>query len=324
MKPKFYFLFVPIIAVTALLGSCSDQVDPKTGFKEIYSLNCVIRGDSSFQVATITRSYDVSGFDPTTNHDNPFIGGADVKVFYNDSVYVFRDTTKTPPAGSNYTTPMHYYYNSKLRPQFTGPIKIQAALPNGKVLSSSVETFAINQFIMDRSSSSKIFLQGVIPQPLNFAWIYLGSPMEYYVAPELIILYSKTVNGNTIEMQKKVPLYYLNGQTPLYPPIEPDPGSIQFKMKVVDKAMEEISAGDSNKQNYTIESAVFRLFVLDKNLTTYYSAAQTFLDEFSVRVSQPDYTNIIGGLGIFGTYAVQQLPVAFDYEYVTSFGYRLK
>jgi hypothetical protein len=148
--------------------------------------------------------------------------------------------------------------------------------------------------------------------------------MEYYVSPELIILYSKIVDGNTVQMQKKVPLYYIKGQTPIYPPIEPDPGSIEFGMDVVTKAMEEISSSDPNKQNYVIESAVFRLFVLDKNLTTYYSAAQTFLDEFSVRVSQPDYTNITGGLGIFGTYSVLQSTLTFDDAYVTSFGYRYK
>ena len=324
MKTIIYFLIPSVIASIFLMISCNDQVDPKTTFAQVYSLNCVIRGDSSFQVATITRSYDVNGYDPKTNHEDPFIGGASVKVYYNDSVFVFRDTTMNRPAGSNYTMPMHYYYNSKLRPQSSAQIKIVATLPNGKILTASSETFAVSQFIIDRSSSFSIESSGVIPQPISFSWQYLGSPIEYYVAPELVIFYSKNVSGTDVEMQKKVPLYYLNNQSPLYPPIGPDPGSIAFMMNVVDKAMEEISKGDPNKQNYTMEYAVFRLFILDKNLTTYYSANQTFLDEFSVRVSQPDYTNINGGLGIFGTYAVQQITLSISYSYATSFGYRVK
>ena len=324
MKSRIYFLIVSVLASIVLMISCNDQVDPKTAFAEVYSLNCVIRGDTSFQVATITRSYDVSGFDPSTNHNDPFVGGASVKVYYDDSVFVFRDTTMTRPAGSSYTTPMHYYYNSKLRPQKSAQIKIVATLPDGKTLTAGSTTFAVNQFIIDRSSNFTLESSGVIPQPISFSWMYLGSPIEYYVAPELVILYSKNVNGTAVEMQKKVPLYYLNNQTPLYPPIEPDPGSIGFPMNVVNKAMEEISEGDPNKQSYTLEKAVFRLFILDKNLTTYYSANQTFLDEFSVRVNQPDYTNINGGLGIFGTYAVQQITLKIAYSYATSFGYRVQ
>lgn len=323
------FLSLSIALGIVLIVSCDDNVNPKTDFKEVYALNCIIRGDTSVQVATITRSYDVQGFDPLTNSDDPFIKGAKIKLFYQvtGETYTFRDTTMARPAGSRYSTPMHYYYIKNFKPLYESAISIHATLPNGKVLTANSMALFISKYVIE----DKFY---TIPTPnfggkyLNFSWSpYATSTKDVriYFVPELVIQYAKIQNGNAVEMQKKVPLYYVSGtdgEFPLYPSIQSNITSISFDTLTIRRSLEEISAGDPDKGNYLIHNAVFRLLITDRNLAVYYAAQKTFLDEFSVRVTQPEFTNIVGGLGIFGTLNSTQMNVSIKPEYIRKFGYK--
>ncbi len=324
MRKLIFFLFIAINII--LLISCDDQVDPKTNFKDVYALNCVIRGDTSFQVATITRSYNVDGFDPLTNTADPFVKGAIIKLTYQNSgkIYTFRDTSVVRTGNSRYSTPMNYYYIKNFQPTSESPISIEATLPNGKVLRANSTTFFVSPYLIQNNFYTIPI--AVFGNYLVFNWTNLTSTKDekiYYV-PELIIKYAKIQNGTPVEMQKKIPLFYIsgdNGDVPLYPSIQGNITNARFDTSTIRRSLEEISIGDPNKQNYIIHKAVFRLLLADKNLAIYYSAQKTFLDEFSVRVTQPEFTNINGGLGVFGTLTSTQIDVPIKANYIKSFGY---
>ncbi len=324
MKRLIFFLF--IATNIFLLISCDDQVDPKTDFKDVYALNCVIRGDTSFQVATITHSYNVEGYDPLTNTNDPFIKGAIIKLTYdaNGKTYIFRDTSIARPADSRYTTPLSFYYIKNFQPKSESTISIEATLPNGKILRANSTTFFISPYVIQNNQYSIPI--AVFGNYLVFNWTNLTSTKDekiYYV-PELFIKYAKIQNGSQVEMQKKIPLFYISGadgDVPLYPSIQANITNARFDTTIIRKSLEEISAGDPNKQNYIIHKAVFRLLIADKNLAVYYAAQKTFLDEFSVRVTQPEFTNINGGLGIFGTLTSTQIDIPIKENFIRSFGY---
>ena len=324
MRKLITVLFITIYIV--LIISCDDQVDPKTDFKDVYALNCVIRGDTSFQVATITRSYNVDGYDPLTNTNDPFIKGAVIKLTYDSDgkTYIFRDTSITRPGDSRYTTPLSFYYIKNFQPKSESAIRIEATLPNGKILRANSTTFFTSPYIIQNNEYSIPIT--VFGNYLVFNWTNLNSMKDekiYYV-PELVIKYAKIQNGISVEMQKKIPLFYIsgnNGDVPLYPSIQANITNAKFDTLTIRKALEEISAGDPNKQNYIIHKAVFRLLIADKNLAVYYAAQKTFLDEFSVRVTQPEFTNIDGGLGIFGTLTSTQIEIPIKESFIRSFGY---
>lgn len=327
MRKIFWSLGISLSII--LILSCDDNVNPKTDFREVYALNCVIRGDTSVQVATITRSYNVDGFDPLANSVDPFIKGARIKLHYQatNETFYFRDTTLTRPEGSRYSTPMSYYYIKNFRPAYESAITIEATLPDGKVLTAKSMVLFISKYVIENKYYS-------IPNPtfggkyLNFSWSAVTPSTKdekvYYV-PELIIQYSKIDNGNIVELQKKVPLYYISGRDgefPLYPSIQSSVTSVNFDTLTIRRSLEEISGGDPNKEKYIIHKAVFRLLITDKNLAVYYAAQKTFLDEFSVRVTQPEFTNVVGGLGIFGTLNSTHMDVEIKPEYIRKFGYR--
>ncbi|MFA5804085.1 MAG: hypothetical protein WC879_05540 [Melioribacteraceae bacterium] len=324
MRKLIFFLFIAINII--LLISCDDQVDPRTNFKDVYALNCVIRGDTSFQVATITHSNNVDGFDPLTNTTDPFVKGAIIKLTYqnNGKTYTFRDTSVARTSNPRYGTPMNYYYIKNFQPTSESPISIEATLPNGKVLRANSTTFFVSPYLIQNNFYTIPI--AVFGNYIVFNWTNLTSTKDekiYYV-PELIIKYAKIQDGTPVEMQKKIPLFYItgdNGDIPLYPSIQGNITNARFDTLTIRRSLEEISAGDPNKQNYIVHKAVFRLLIADKNLAIYYSAQKTFLDEFSVRVTQPEFTNINGGLGIFGTLTSTQIDVPIKANYIKSFGY---
>jgi hypothetical protein len=60
---------------------------------------------------------------------------------------------------------------------------------------------------------------------------------------------------------------------------------------------------------YTPKRAIFILTQVDPGLYNYYKLANGFLDSYSVRMDQPDYTNIKGGLGVFGAMVEDSMVV---------------
>jgi hypothetical protein len=50
---------------------------------------------------------------------------------------------------------------------------------------------------------------------------------------------------------------------------------------------------------------------VEENLYKYYNLANGFQDPYSIRTDQPDFSNIQGGLGIFGAMTLDSVRVDF-------------
>ncbi|MCX7875054.1 MAG: DUF4249 family protein [Melioribacteraceae bacterium] len=322
---KNIFLLINIFLIFLSI-SCDDNVNPKANFKEEYVLNCVLKADTNYQIATISKSYDVDGYDPNSNKIDPFIKGATIKVYYRDSIFTFKDTSTQRSADSKYNTPINFYYIKKLKPSSYSQLKIEALLPNGKILTASTESFFLNTLYFSKTVDT---YPPINANKIIFSWDKIsGDKFEstIYFAPELAIVYSKFENGNWNKYYKKVPIRYLENspdKPPIYPEISVGKNSVSFDTLAFGVALREISKDITQRKNYKIENALFRLLILDKNLAAYYSLQKTFLDEFSVRINQPDFTNIKGGLGIFGIYAIKQINIPIESSYILKFGYSL-
>ena len=85
--------------------------------------------------------------------------------------------------------------------------------------------------------------------------------------------------------------------------------------------IKEISAGDTAKSYYRLDGVDFSLYQFDDALSKYYSSVHGSLDDYSIRVDQSVYTNISGGLGIFGCRALTANSWKMNSAYAHSFGY---
>jgi hypothetical protein len=296
-----------------MLVSCKDEVLVQTTFQKKYSLNCILRGDTSFQVAVLTQSYPR----PAENEVfAPYLKNAQVELSMGKFSVIMRDSSVARKDTQRYKDSVYFYYasNFSLIPQNVA--KIKAVLEDGTVLSG--ETEIPRKVDYDGAKITRI-IPPQIGDSIYIAWKPLESDLLY--ALKLKIIYFHYEGGEFKKKEMEVPLRYENGKA-----IYPRPGfdaEIRFPLNAFNETMNRISDGDPQKADYFILKARAVLVVYDRNLSAYYSATH-FLDEYSLRLDELDFSNIDGGFGVFGSYLKIITDIAIDENYIVSYGYRVK
>lgn len=316
MTNKLLFL---IIFIALISNSCNDSFDPFGEFQDNYALTSILKSYTTFQVATLSHNYRGNGFDPFGNTEDPSIIGADIRVWLGDSVYVFRDTSISRIDTSRYTTPFYFYYNNQFIIKPDENLEIEVLLQNGRRLKASSR--APGEIFFD--DESDVIIPAVGSELVKFIW---NQQVEgTFFSPQLTIRYLQNINGIIVEKFKKVPVKYVeqNGELVPFYSQPSNRTTVIYELDAVNRALEEISAGDPNKDNYTIlQSPVFELIALDLNLSRYVSSTNQTFDDLTVTVNESDFTNVEGGLGVFGSYTKKNYDrIKFRPDYIESFGY---
>jgi len=307
---KIRIAFLIIYALTFI--SCEEDFNPYGDYQEKFAFTCILKSDDNFQAATLFKSYLTPPLDPA-------VTGADIRVWYNDSVFVFRDSSIARTDTSRYKSPFRFYYNKDFRVGSEKLIELEVLLPNGKRLRSSSITPATITF----SNKSSVTMPPSSTNILYFEWNAFVQGTNFL--PKLVIRYKQDVNGEIIEKTKVVPAEYVenNGElTAVYPSPVSAPVYI-YSADAVETALQEISAGDSDKQNYSIYQRLsLSVTAFDIPVSKYLSSIGGSIDDLTVSVDIPDYTNIQGGFGLFGSYTKKNYTkLKFLQEYIESFGY---
>jgi hypothetical protein len=189
-------------------------------------------------------------------------------------------------------------------------------------LSSKIETIPTGDLFINQNSYD-------FPGPENyeFSWNFSSSIniiRKYYFLPVLEINYSKMENGVEVRKKALIPnkTYYVNNkEMPAYPKISNVP-AVDYRKQYIIDAFKNISMGDENKKNYIIHNLEFSVIIMEKNLAAYYASGSTFNDELSLRIGAAEYSNINGGYGVFGLYAVKKKYISLFESFIVGLGYR--
>lgn len=307
-------LYTAILIVTAFLtNSCEDSFSPKADFKEKYILYCILNIDSSKQTATLLKSYDVDGYNPYINTETSFVSGAEIMIRQKNQVFFMRDTSAIIEGVSRYSTPIDFYYLDNFSSLINDSIEIVTTLPSGKKLYGIAKA-------PERINFSGLSDRILPPEEKElFTFLWDGPTSTRWYLPKLEFYY--IFNGVT--KSKEIPVTYKleNGiWNPVYPAIS-NSNYVNFTVAALDSVFRQISEGDPNKSDYEILGAKLSLLVFNESLSNYYSTTNGFLDDFTIILDESDYTNIEGGLGVFGIYRQQLTGAIFTEEYIQSFGY---
>jgi len=306
-----------------IFNSCSEEFNPKTDFEQQYALYSIISGDTTYQTAIISKSYNVPGFDPAEYNGNPYVTGAEVTIRYDGKEYKLKDTLISSQTNN---FPSNIYFTNNFRPAAFKNMSIEARLPDGTILTANTQTpksanltFSRNGFDSDSFIEEK-------SEGLFFIWNILDSGNdEMMYLPSLKISYViKTGNTQTLK-HVFVPIkYFQNGNEyiPQYPQLSAYQ-ELSFSMDVVDRTMSSIGENIVDKSTIYINDAEFELLILDPNLAPYYQTVDAFLDGYTVLLDQIDYTNVNGGRGVFGSFFRRTKDLSISAEYIFSFGYRV-
>lgn len=313
---KFYCTFT--ILVTLIFAySCEENFDPFGDVKDTYALNCIIRGDSTFQTATLSRSYMIENYDPYSNTEDNSIKGAFIRLWNgNDIVAIMQDSAADKPESSLYNKPYLVYYTDSFQPLQNSSVEIEAILPNGKRLKSSANVPAK---ITATTNTDRI--PTVDESNVELKWF--SDQRDPVFVVRMGIYYFKHESGQKKRYVKAVPLYYAkegDKQIPVYS--SPLTNSIySVGMETITKTMNLISEGDNDKSKYEILSCIAEVISLNEELSKYYNATVRGQDPYSVKLDETDYSNIENGAGIFGVYMRSYKVIRFTHKFIESFGY---
>jgi len=335
---KRAILILPII-LFILFESCNEDFNVNAPFQNVYTLNCILRNDNPIQYAIISKNiYTENGAPPTSPSSAQNIKGANVEIYYNDSVFVMRDTT-IQVADSGNTKQVNCYYLRNLVMKPGKIISIKATMPDGQILKSTnqipVCNTAPSTFPQSYYYTNELPIVGgwqlgyYIKFPF-YNWLFRINNKEIndmLSFPQLEIDYDKNEGGTYVNKKTLVPLSYY--------PNSDNNGFIQYhdlnfssiyfaytSLETVNRTMEEISGSDPYKDNYIITKVLFTITSMDPELSRYYSAYETYFNSFTVKLRPTDYSNIQGGKGIFGIYYIYAYSFAMDKAYINSFGYQ--
>ena len=319
MKKSIVFSAVLLL----LLNSCSEEFNPKTDFEQQYALYSIISGDTTYQTAIISKSYDVPGFDPADFNGSPYVSGADVTIKYDGIEYKLKDTLL---ASASNSYPTNVYYTSALLPGSFKDMEIEALLPDGKILTAKTTTPKSANLSFSRNAlSSDTYIENK-PDGLNFLWEIRGADYDATMyLPFLKIYYVIKDNGSETLKDIAVPVSYFQEGDKYIPqyPILSAYKKVNFKMDAINRTMNFIGADIVDKTTIYIKDAYLELLLLDEHLAPYYQTVEAFLDGYTILLDQIDYTNITGGRGIFGSFFKRKWHLNFNPEYVRGFGYRI-
>ncbi len=117
---KKVYLILPVILIL-FFESCRNDFNINAPYQDVYVLNCILRNDDSVQYAIISKNvYTGNGASPTSASTAQNIKGEKIEIYYNDSVFVMRDTTiQTADSGNITLVNCYYIKNLIIKPGMT-------------------------------------------------------------------------------------------------------------------------------------------------------------------------------------------------------------
>ncbi len=322
MIKKRMIIFAAVLS--ALMNmSCEEDFSPKAEFKEKYVLWCIVNASymygNSTQLAVLAKTYNVEGLDPYKNRIDPVLTDADIRLYADEVEYKFVQDTTNRSDTTRYDSTFIYYRSVPVKLRYGSKLSITAKLPGGEVLSSETR-LPLNTGL----EFSEAFDQGfsTINRSPGSEWnVWWETNGDHLFFPTLAIIYT-IKEGEVISTKfQNVPLRYIDND-PYFPDYSMEP-AVSYSFDAIDSAMTMLSAGDTMKQNYTIKNFVFSLLEYDTPLSFYYSSINGYLDNYSIRLDESTYSNITGGLGIFGSTLSISRTFTVSEQYAQTFGYNI-
>lgn len=310
---KSILIFI-VVSVLSFL-SCDESFNPFTDFKQDYGVACILRSDTTLQLISITKSYPNSP-DAGTKPQFIFEDGADVRIWYQDSVYRLKDTSFY--SLDNPDT-LKYYFSNRFKIGYSKDIELEVLLKTGKRLKAYSKTPEEILF----KNTSEVLIPPVGKTIVQLFWSVPTS--QYYFLPHLRIKCEQNLNGVKKIFYKELPIRYetINGVlTPVFPKSSKNLSAI-YQMDAINRFLNDYANSLTTPSNITIHQTLdFEVITFDAEVSRYISVSNNTTNNLSIRFDEGDYSNISGGLGIFGSQINKKYTrLKFLENYIRSFGF---
>jgi hypothetical protein len=242
---------------------------------------------------------------------------AAVTLTGNGKTLLFRDTTVARPDTSRYKFPLRMYtfdhfvpvggktYNLLVTSSSLGPATASVSVPTKPTIALEGASFTRLTDPISRMPD----------EPIQFN-VDLSTIAKGY-AYHMYICYDVLKNARWQEERFEIPLTPIDPDTsyslerPEYFPLTQTPQTnrvfVQFKVGYLQTIIKKLT-----KVQYADTHLIYKWIVLvvlqaDQNLFSYYRSLKTYQDPLSIRLDQPLYSKIEGGIGLVGAYTLDSL-----------------
>lgn len=300
MKKRFFKYLVLFSAF--VLQSCNDSFSPVGEFEDGYSMYCILNSAEDVQKVYIFRNFLPDDLNPENYNQNRTIGNAKVRLSDGSNNFIFTDTTLfVDSLGYN----ISYYQINNFSPG-NSLLKLTADIPGYKSLTGEIEINAVD-FDFYHRTKRDIEYNTFNPYRVRF-----DKEISFEFLPVFLINYITIENGDTAKYSKEVPLYYYNDGglfLSKYPDFETRM-FVDYETDVIEQTF-KIIASEHKSKNIKIVDADIYIIQTSYPLNVYYKAAKTARDGFSIKLQEPEISNITNGRGLFGFKKITSLKVKF-------------
>lgn len=284
-----------IVFVVGVISGCTENFSPIGEYRQslvVYSI-LTISADTQFVKVSST-------FDPSHNGIlNPLpenaVLGASVRIIVDTVQYVFHDTVITLDDNGvlkNVHAYVHYGVDLQYHKNYTVAVE-KSGYP---IATATVTTFA-DGFIMPLNT--QIFTLPNSSKDIECEF-YFGKGAFAYLA-RFLFEYERKVNGIWQKETAEIP-DDIDGELAVFPEVKMIDASGKAKKSyspaLYRKAIERLKKEVADTIRFT--GAIFELQQFDERLFTYYSIVNKYPGGSTIRLDEPDYTNINNGYGIVG------------------------
>lgn len=314
MPVRMYIVAVCLLVI--LLSACNQPFDPRAPLKQQMVVFSILSTDRNEQFVRVNLNYMPSGFDPSTYVDDNTVTDALVRIEGSGTTYFLRDTVLSRPDTSRYRSPLQMYVLSPFVPQ------------NGRsytivVQSSLFGSASATVVVPGRASLSLSALGGsALSNPMShrqetpiLVQARISDVTQGYIT-RFFIDYEVLKGTEWVEERVEVPLDSPNRDAyslewARYPVLTRRSTSNQastvylngyYRAVILDLTLRKYPS-----QKLICKWVVIQLLQTERNLYNYYSVVRGYRDPQSMRLDEPSYSNVSGGTGLVGAYALDSL-----------------
>ncbi len=298
---------------------CEHAFTPKGPYSDKAVVYCVLSNRSDTQYVRVYTTYDPPQFDPLAHTTDNVVRGADVIITGGALPSRFQEKLVPRVDTSRYhdNIAMYASYPFHLEPATTYSLSV-VSLETGSVTARVTvprkgRIQILNAYVLNGggTESENIVVYG---------WI---RELTYGILMRLYLIYDVLEGNVWVQHQEEMPVSMVKYDDGSEIVFYPELNRRQTSALVPDKEMNEMvvfsraayferlgAIYDRNPFGAVhVKRALVILTQAERNLYTYVKVVNGFQDAYSIRTDEPDYTNIVGGHGIFGAMVEDSLSV---------------
>lgn len=305
-----------LVLLASCLASCDQSFNPKAPFEERLVVYSVVSNDRDMQFVRVYTNYDVSGFDASENQTDRAVTGARVTITGPSNTFVFKDTLLPRADTSRYDAPIHAYVASPFRAEpgkrydlvvtsdKLGTASVAVTLPDWPRISFTPGPLVFDQ--PDLFSKKTLINVAASLSPLC-----KGDLIQIFVDYQVML--ESEWKDERVEVPTAILADTLGRFVVTYPELRRalmTQAAATYLKEAYVRTLEKVLEQYPHKK-VTFKRVVLRVLQCEQSLYDYYNTVNGFRDRVSIRVDEPDYTNMRSAMGLFGAYTLDSLTHLF-------------